>query len=75
VGRNAISSTVGSAIASTDSVNACLRPTRSATRPNTKPPSGLTKKPAANAPNAAISETAGLSAGKNCCPMTLAKYP
>ena len=66
---------VGIAIENNVSINACLRPIKSPIRPKNSPPRGLTKKPTAKAPKAAIREMEGLFEGKNCLPIVDAKYP
>ncbi len=50
----------GNAIARTDHISACLRPNRSPTQPNSAPPIGRMRKPAAKVPKAARSEAVGL---------------
>ena len=65
----------GNAIASTDQMSACFRPKRSPTQPNSAPPTGRMRNPAAKVPNAARSEAVGSSAGKKCAPISRAKKP
>ena len=59
----------GNAIARTDQISACFRPKRSPTQPNSAPPTGRMRNPAAKVPNAASSEAVGSSAGKKCAPI------
>ncbi len=49
----------------TDNCRARMRPMRSPMCPKIAAPTGRMRKPAANAPNAAISETVGSWEGKN----------
>ena len=60
-------------MAITDSCSALRRPTRSPMRPNSNPPKGRTRNPAAKAPKAPMSDAVGLDEGKNSRPITVAK--
>ena len=62
-------STVGTAIATTEIVSACLRPRRSPIWPNSSAPIGRIRKPAAKTPNASISDVALLCDGKKFSPI------
>jgi hypothetical protein len=64
---------VGTAMATTESVSAALRPMRSPMCPKTSPPTGRIMKPAANTPKAAISEATGSFDGKKWAPIVCAK--
>ena len=52
----------GNAIARTDPISACFRPNRSPIQPNSAPPTGRMRKPAAKVPKAASSEDGRVAA-------------
>ena len=58
-----------------DSVNNARRPIRSPTMPSTRLPNGRARKPSAKTPNVSSCCAAWLDCGKNCLPISLAKYP